>query len=172
MRPPRQPHPPTTRPNLRKWFVLLSILVLTSGTSAFAQTRQKEGVTLAGSSVTTGNTVAASTFTQGSEGTTAQSEARFLNLAPDVVPTPDRQAETDPSFGSETEMLGFGAMSGFDHLYSSTVTADNVTLSGGPAPVPEPGILVTVISLGFTTGVALLRGQNRVSSNLSSHRLA
>ena len=155
-----------------EWFALLSVLALTGGTSAFAQTPQNANGTLLGT-VTTGNTVAASTFTQGSEGTTAQSSARFLNLAPDETAAPKWHSENGPSFGGETDRLGFGTTSSaYDHLYLSTVTADNVTLSGGgPAPVPEPGILVTVISLGFTTGVALLRGQNRASSHLPSHRL-
>ena len=97
--------------------------------------------------ITTGRGVAATTFTLAN---TLSSEQTPVLSA--VSPDPAELSES-PSFADKTGAFSYN----FPPLGRSTSDT-------GVSAVPEPGVLVSVISLGFMTGVALLRGQGRPSA--------
>lgn len=173
--PLKQPHLSPRRNRFLAAALLAAGLALggSSSTSAFAQTLQTGGFesgTPMGDWVTTGKAVAATTFTQTSqaapdEAATALFDDPYFAQETPAANVGDAQAETDPFFHSGRFAAQTGGENLFGYRNTSTPVFDNGAFggAGGVAAVPEPGIMVTVVALGFTTGVALLRGKKRVT---------
>ena len=154
------------------FFAALSLLLGTTATGACAATPQNKEA-LSGNWVTTGSNVA-TTFTQvtpsvgvslfpsangggdTNEEITAQTSPHLLRLSPQSL---------DTIIASDG--VPFNTQDSGDGTYvSSTLGEPSLSRGdgGAAAVVPEPGPMVTVVVLGFMTGVALLRGQSRVSA--------
>ena len=97
--------------------------------------------------ITTGRGVAATTFTLANTLSIAQTPV-LSAVSPDPAELPK-----SPAFAEKT-----GA---FSH---NLPPLGRSTSDTGVSAVPEPGVLVSVVSLGFMIGVSLLRGHGRPSA--------